>query len=192
VPCFKAAQSERRTVNVDLLLKLAGPVAAIMQVLFVRIGPVERTRAKIKGNADLLSKLPEGSEARVVLTGHLNELTRRLVDLERRGLEVKRGVSNLVIGLAMAAGFGYWTWVLAHSDDWWRLAAIGTALLAAASISVVVEGAKGKPAARASERSDDAPGNDRKEPALAVQDSISPAQESPGEQSDNHKTPIGA
>ena len=179
-------------MNVDLLLKLAGPVAAIMQVLFVRIGPVAHTRAKIKANADLLSKLPAGSEARVLLTGHLNELTRRLVDLERRGLEVKRDVSNLVIGLAMTAGFGYWTWVLAHSDDWWRLAAIGTALLAVASISVVVEEAKGKPAAKASERSDDAPADDQAESALAVRASISPAQESPGDRSDNHKTPIGA
>jgi hypothetical protein len=177
-------------VNVDLLLKLAGPMAAIMQILFVRIGPVARIRAKVRGNADLLSKLPEGSDARVVLTRHLNELTRRLVDLERRSLEVTRDVSNLMIALAMAAGFGYWTWVLAQSDDWWRLAAIGTALLAAGSIAVGVEEAKGKPSGKAAERSEDAPYHDQPESPLHVGALTSPPRVSSGEMPDNHKAPI--
>lgn len=73
-------------------------------------------RSRLRHDADLLEKLPEGSAAHGTLLAHLNDQLERIAKTESEG---KRDTSGAAVGGFVAVLFAWLTVFLYTQDDWW-------------------------------------------------------------------------
>ncbi|WP_322756633.1 hypothetical protein [Frankia sp. Cas3] len=124
----------------DIVLKIAGPLAAGVGILLRRGGP-HRTRAAISDNLNLLQKLPREHAARQILDLHITNLTWRLAHDELDEVARRRDLTQVGLSFVWLLGFGYWTWKLyvSHSH-WFWLTGLATVL----GVSMVANDLQGR------------------------------------------------
>lgn len=94
-------------------------------------------RSRLRHDAELLDKLPEGSEAHKTLLDHLNDQLERIAKSESEG---KRDIYGSVLGGFVAIGFAWLTVFLYTQDDWWwRVFSPVTAFLAVFGLSYIFD-----------------------------------------------------
>ena len=133
-------------MNWDILIKAFGAVAGALFSIYQIRNMLPRQRAHLRADLEILKLMDKADPGFNLVREHINKQLRAIYGANQQGSAWSVGrIGSLIIGIAWAAGFSYWSFYSSqHHVNWWSIVTGLFALLGAFFvIGILVENKPG-------------------------------------------------